>query len=130
MTHGVRLTPLRIATLAREMSAKLTGRLSAVFSRTDFVVLVGGDGSSLLDMIVSSSETAEKGRGVAMGYLKPAAARALARFDADFLRIDETTAIDVKLLAIALGVDANRLRIILAVVCVLVQDGREGAEVE
>lgn len=62
---------------------------------------------------MSSSETAEKGRGVVIGYLKPAAARASARFDADFLKTDETAVIEDEAREIALGVDANRLRIIL-----------------
>ena len=44
--------------------------------------------------------------------MKPAIARASARFDADFLTTDET-AIEDKELEIALGVDVNRLRIII-----------------
>ena len=46
-----------------------------------------------------------------MGYLKPATARASARFEADFLTTDDT-AIEDTALEIALGADVNRQRII------------------
>jgi hypothetical protein len=104
-----------MATFALDMSANVTGRLSTIISRSDFVFLLGGVGSSLLDTIMSSSETAEKGRGVAMGYLKPATARASARFEADFLTTDDT-AIEDTVLEIALGADVNRQRIMTAFV--------------
>lgn len=50
-----------------------------------------------------------------MGYLKPATARASARFEADFLTTDDT-AIEDTALEIALGADVNRQRIMTAFV--------------
>lgn len=75
--HGVRLTPLRMATLAREISAKVTGRDSSTLSRSDLVFLKLGDGSWVFDDLSSSETTPENGLGVVIGYLYPAAARAL-----------------------------------------------------
>ena len=89
--HGVRLTPFRIATFAREMSANVTGRDSSTLSRSIVFLRGGASPSSVSGVFVLSSDTEpENGRGVAMGYLNPVAARAwiLARFDADFDAID------------------------------------------
>lgn len=68
------MTPLRIATLAREMSAKVTGRDSRVL--VGFLVL--WDSPAVHVTVVDSLSTAaENGRGVEMGYLKFVAMRAL-----------------------------------------------------
>jgi hypothetical protein len=52
-----------------------------------------------------------------MGYLKPAARRASARFDADFLTTDETEVLKDEAHEIVLGVDVNRQRIIILLRC-------------
>ena len=61
--HGVRITPLRIATFALDISANVTGR----DSRID--VALRGGGISSVDVMVplSTSTDAEKGRGVLIG---------------------------------------------------------------
>lgn len=80
-----------MATWAREMSAKVTGRDSRMRSRSVTNRLRGG-GDAADDVVVVASSCssggmsilAENGRGVVMGYLNPAAARAkiAARLDA------------------------------------------------
>ena len=69
--HCVRMTPLRMATLAREISANVTGRDS-----NTLVLFSGGDESCLSDVIVGllldewSFTVAENGRDVEITYLK------------------------------------------------------------
>jgi hypothetical protein len=77
------MTPLRIATFAREISANVTGRdsrtliafLGGCGGDMGSVVGIGSSFDALLDE--SSSTVAEKGRGVEIGYLKLVALHAL-----------------------------------------------------
>ena len=115
MIHGVRFIPLPIFKFAGEMSAYVTGKDSSIFSRSDLVFLRGGDdGSSIIILSISSETTPEKGRGVAMGYLNPVAARAQCKAKFDDLaayvvvgldnNIPARGATDIKLLSIMINV--------------------------